>query len=151
MSSEIKWQALEYEHEPKSADWFWAVWILAIGGAVATYLFDNFLFGILILLGAFSLSLFASRKPSLINFTLSEKGIFINKKLILYSSLKSFWVEENKKILFLPKKKTVPYIIIPLNQNLANEKQIREYLLRHLAEVEHGETLSQKIMDKFIF
>jgi hypothetical protein len=88
MKEEIKWQAFEYEHSTKSADWFWIVWIIAIGIAVTAYLFNNLLFGMFILISAFSLSLYASRKPDLLNFALSEKGFLIKGKLVPFSNPK---------------------------------------------------------------
>lgn len=94
MEKEIKWQAFEYEHTTKSADWFWIVWIIAIGIAITAYLFNNLLFGIFILISAFSLSIYASRKPDLLNFTLSERGFLIKGKLVPFSAIQSFWVEK---------------------------------------------------------
>lgn len=150
MSEEINWQAFEYEHQTKSADWFWIIWILAIGIAITAYLFNNLLFGIFILISAFCLSLYASRKPSLLNFTISEKGILINEKLIPFISLKSFWIEDDKKIIFQANRKTAPYIIIPLDDSVSI-KYLREYLLKQLEEVEHVEPLTQKIFEKLGF
>ena len=144
---EIRWQTFEYHFEPKSADWFWALWILAIGVAVTAYLFNNLLFGVFILLSVFCLSLFASKRPALIDFALVKNGILIGEKLILYSSLNSFWVENNQKILFQANRKLSPYIIIPLDNQVDSDK-IREYLLTHLEEVEHHESLLQIIFEK---
>jgi len=150
MDNEIKWQAFEYKHQTKSADWFWIVWILAIGIAITSYLFNNLLFGMFILISAFSLSLYASRKPDLLNFVLSEKGFFIKGKLVPFSAIQSFWVEENQKIILQSKTKTIPYIIIPLAEDI-DEEEVREYLLKHLEEEEHHETLFQKIFEKLGF
>ena len=150
MQEELKWQAFEYEYKDKSADWFWVVWIISFSIAVTAYLFNNILFGIFIIISAFSLSIYASRKPSLLNFKLSEKGISINDKLILIKSLKSFWIEDDLKIILQAKSKATPYIIIPLNKSLDINK-IREYLLKELEEEEHHETLSQKIFERLGF
>ncbi|MFH1402364.1 MAG: hypothetical protein ABIG87_01925 [Patescibacteria group bacterium] len=157
MFPEIKWQALEYEYQQKTAEWFWAVWIIALGAAIASFLFNNILFGIFILLSAFSLSLFASRKPSLINFCLTKKGIRINEKLIPFSELQSFWIEENNsdqnkqaKILFRSQKKSSPYIIILLSENIDTD-EIKEYLLRHLEEIEQHESVLQILIGRMGF
>ena len=160
MNEEIKWQAFEYDYQVKSTDWFWIVWILAIGIAVTAYLFNNLLFGIFILISAFCLSLYASRKPDLLNFVLSEKGILIKGKLVPFSAIQSFWVEENTpnslgvngqgKIILQSKTKTIPYIIIPLAKDVNNE-EVKKYLLRHIEEEEHHETLFQKLIEKLGF
>ena len=174
MSHKINWQALEYEYKPKSADWFWTVWIVASGATIASFLLNNILFGIFILLSAFSVSIYASKKPSLINFSLSEKGISINNKLISYSALESFWITEDLnptdrqdpdpaderspkpaigqgKILFKAKRKTSPYISIPLTKKVIDSEEIKEYLLKHLKEIEHNESLLQTIIEKLGF
>lgn len=149
MEKELEWQAFEYPYQPKTADWFWAVWIIAVGIAVTSYLFNNLLFGVFVLLSAFSISLFGSRRPDLLIFRLSEKGIGIRNKLIPFSSLKSFWIE-NDKIIFQAENKIVPFIIVPLNEEIDNE-QLREYLLKHLEEKEHHEPILQKIVEKLGF
>ena len=147
---EIKWRTFEYHFQAKNADWFWSLWIIAIGIAVTAHLFDNLLFGIFILLSAFCLSLFASRTPSLIDFALVKDGVLIGKKLIEYSSLSSFWIENNQKIIFQSKRKTSPYIIVPLD-NRANSDKIRQYLLEHLKEKKHQESFLQIMFEKLGF
>jgi hypothetical protein len=160
MEKELKWQAFEYEHQTKSTDWFWIVWIIAIGIAVTAYLFKNLLFGMFILISAFSLSLYASRKPDLLNFALSERGFLIKGKLVPFSTIQSFWIEEDHpnspkmngqgKIILQSQTKTVPYIIIPLSEDIDSE-EIREYLLKYLEEEEHHETLFQRLFEKLGF
>lgn len=160
MVSEIKWQAFEHQHRHRSVDWYWVVWILAVGVAITAYLFNNLLFGILILLSAFNISIFASKKPLLINFLISERGISTNDKLIPYSDLESFWIttgpnppkaDGQSKILFKAKKKLSPYIVIPLPDNNIDTDEIKEYLLKHLKETKHSEPLSQIIIEKLGF
>jgi len=145
----IEWQAFEYPYQTKTADWFWVVWIIAVGIAVTAYLFNNILFGVFVLLGAFSLSLFGSRQPDLLIFRLSPKGITIKNKLIPFFSLKSFWVEDGK-IIFQAKNKIIPFIVVPLNDEIDNE-QLREYLLEHLEEEEHHEPILQRIAERLGF
>lgn len=157
MASEIKWKAFEYKYRHKSTDWYWCLWILALGAFITSYISNNILFGIFILLSAFSLSLYASKRPSLINFILSEKGISINDNLIPYSDLESFWVANDPasvgqdKILFKAKKKTSPYIIIPLPKDAVDAEEIKEYLLKRLKEVEHREPFLQTVIEKLGF
>jgi hypothetical protein len=160
MNEEIKWQAFEYSYKDKTADWFWIVWIIAIGITITAYLFNNMLFGIFILLSAFSLSIYASRRPDLLKFSISKKGFLIGARLIPFSSFISFWIEdennnspdnnEQRKIILRAKNKTVPYVIIPLDGEVDTER-IREYLLRHLEEKEHHEPLFQRIFEKLGF
>jgi hypothetical protein len=118
------------------------------------------LFGIFILLSAFSLSIYASRRPDLLKFSISKKGFLVGTKLLPFSSFISFWVEDEdnnssdnnkqRKIILRAKNKTVPYVIIPLDGEVDTE-EIREYLLKHLEEKEHHEPLSQRIFERLGF
>ena len=42
----IEWDAHEYEHKERSADWFWAVGIISVSMAVAAIIFGIFFFHI---------------------------------------------------------------------------------------------------------
>ena len=64
--SQLEWRAFEHEHIHKSSDWFWALGIIAIAGAVTAIIFNNILFAIIILVGAFTLSVHAVKKPNLV-------------------------------------------------------------------------------------
>ena len=146
MEKELSWETFEYEYKPKSANWFWVVWILAFGIFWTAYLFNNTLFGIFILISAFSLSLFASRRPNLIKVTINSEKIIIHTKEINFETLESFFIKNNK-ILLKSIKKTSPYIIIPLNSEVDTE-EIKEYLLGHLEEEELQESFFQILLEK---
>ncbi len=143
---EISWKTFEYEYKPKSTNWFWVVWILAFGIFWTTYTFSNILFGIFILISAFSISVFASRKPNLIEISITDKEIRVENKIISYKILESFWIE-NQKILLKSKKKTSPLIIIPLDSEVDIEN-IKEYLLTRLEEEELHESFFQVFLEK---
>ncbi|MBV22419.1 MAG: hypothetical protein CMI57_02920 [Parcubacteria group bacterium] len=152
--SQLEWRAFEHEHIHKSSDWFWALGIIAIAGAVTAIIFNNILFAIVILVGAFTLSVHAVKKPNLVNFKISERGIIIDNTLHPYSSLESFWVEDESeqtspKLLIKSKKLLAPHIIIPIEN--ASPNDIRDYLLEYLAEEEDSESLAQKIVEFFGF
>ncbi len=146
MEKNISWKAFEYEYKPKSANWFWVVWILAFGIFWTAYTFSNILFGIFILISAFSISIFASRKPNLININLSSEKITIGNKIFNFESLESFWIENNK-ILLKSRKKISTYIIIPLNPEVDTE-EIKEYLLERLKEEKLKESFFQILLEK---
>jgi hypothetical protein len=154
MTKQIQWQAFEHEHIHKSSDWFWALGIIAIAGAVTAIIFNNILFAIVILVGAFTLSVHAVKKPNLVNFRISSRGIIIDNTLHPYSSLESFWVEDENvetlpKLLIKSKKLLAPHIVIPIENVSADD--IRDYLLEYLAEEEDSESLAQKIVEFFGF
>ena len=51
----ISWEVPAYEHRPKTSDWYWALGIIAVSGSVAAFFLGNFLFGVLILVVAYTM------------------------------------------------------------------------------------------------
>lgn len=147
----INWQALEYHHEPKSPDWFWAVGIIALCTAIISIIYGNILFAILVIVATFSLFMYAVRQPEFIEFELNRKGIVIEKKLYPYSTLQSFWVEEfnnihpHPKLLVKSQKIAMPLIVIPIAG--IHPDDVRDFLRLYLPEEEQFEPLSQKLME----
>lgn len=115
----IEWEAHQYEHKERSADWFWAVGIIVFSIAVASIIFGNIIFGILILIAAFTLSLFINRPPETTHVVIDEKGVTRGNVHYPYSTLHSFWIDEDhphKKILLRSKKIFMPLIVVPLGE-----------------------------------
>ncbi|MCK5059934.1 MAG: hypothetical protein KAR00_02185 [Candidatus Pacebacteria bacterium] len=148
----IYWETLEYPEKHRGKDWFAAVWLIAISGAVTSFILGNFLFGALILIGTISLMLFAVRKPEKLIVTIDKTGVRINKQFYPYHTIDSFWVEEKKESsrLFLGLKKAlIPYTVISIERQ-APEK-VRNYLARFLEEKEHTESLFEVLLGKLGF
>ncbi len=131
----IEWDAHEYEHKERSSDWFWAVGIIAVALAIATIIFGDVIFGILILISTCSLALFINRPPETIHVVVNEHGIARGSTLYPYSTLKSFFVDElhpHKKIILHSQKLLMPLIVIPLGDT--DPERIHNLLLRVLPE-----------------
>ena len=146
----LKWHAHEYEYKDRSVDWYWALGIIAITGAVAAAVLSNILFAILILVGAFTLALYAVRKPNVIPYEVGERGIRIDSTLHQYTALESFWIDDEHEFreprLFIKSDRLfMPAIVVPLD--FVSPIEIREYLLVHLDEEEYIEPLPYKIME----
>ena len=145
----IEWQAFEYENIKKTKDWFWAVGIISISIIVTAVLFGNYLLAILIILSVFSLGMFSLRQPQLFNIKIDEKGITAHKNLYLFSSLESFWIEEQARtprILVKSKKMLMPLIIIPINLEQVAIEDIHYVLSYFLHEEEMTEPALIHIM-----
>ena len=72
---EISWRAAEYEHFEKGGGWY-----LMVGGAALILLLialwqKNFFFGIFILIAGILVIVLANRKPGVLDFKLTEKGV----------------------------------------------------------------------------
>ncbi|GMQ95364.1 MAG: hypothetical protein BMS9Abin13_477 [Patescibacteria group bacterium] len=144
----IVWSAPEYEYKEKSADWYWALSIIALSLTVAVFILGNMLFAVFILISAFTLALYGARKPHILEVKINKRGIRVNNTLYPYTTLKSFWIDdegEKSQIIIQSEKPLMPYIIVPLGDVSAD--MVRDTLLEFLEEEEHVEPLSQKLME----
>jgi hypothetical protein len=149
------WETNEYFFQEKTSDWYWSVGIIGVSIAILSAIFGNGLFALLLLLSTFALALFGSKKPNILRFEVSKKGIMIGNTLYPFGTLDSFWVEDNRhinrpsKLIIKSRKIIVPLIAIPLDD--VNPEDVRDFLLDHLLEDHHIEPLGQKLLEYFGF
>jgi len=153
MENKISWKALEYKRKEKTADWYWAVILIALAMIVTSFIVHNVLFAILIIISTAILMSFSIIAPKMVQISINQKGVTIEKEMYPFATLDAFWVEstdeDNQKILLKSKKLIMPLIAIPLEEH--HHLDVREFLLQYLPEVEMHEPLSQKIMEKLGF
>lgn len=148
----ITWKTYEHIHTDKSSDWYWIVGVVTVTIAIIAILLNNIIFAVLILIGSFTLTLLASKKPNLVNVTISSTGIMFNKTLFAYSGIESFWVETRDsypRLLLKPKKLFAPFIVILLED--ADPDDVRDILEKKLPAEEHAEPLLEKLLIYFGF
>ena len=147
-NEEITWQAPEYIHKEKDSEWYWSVGILTLAGVASAYMFGNILFAVLVFLIGFTMALFGARKPKMITFGISRRGIRADNTLYPFQSLWSFWVleKEHEALLLLKsQKKLSQQINIPLGDT--DPELVRMLLLEYLTEEEDEESIAQRFMD----
>ncbi len=143
----IEWHAPEYLHKEKSIDWYWIVGIVTISIAIIAIILQNAIFGLLIIVSAVTLSLYATRKPEMVSVEINDKGVKIKEIFYPFSDLESFWVETrdaHPRVFFKSKKKVSLYTIVMLNN--ADPEDVRELLSEHLMETEHSEPFLEKVL-----
>lgn len=149
----ITWEAPEHHHIEKKADWFWILGILAVSGAVAAFFFGNFLLAILILVGAGSMALIATREPRTIPFAVSTRGIRIDNQSYPYSNLDSYHIDEadplGPQLLVKSKNLYSPLMVIPLPEEYVDD--IEDLIGSRLLEEELAEPLLHKVLEFFGF
>lgn len=153
LPEKLEWSTLEHEHLHKTADWYWAVGLIALSIAVTAVIFNNLLFAILIVIGAGALMLQSLNGPDELTVTITSRGVVLNKKLYPFSTLESFWVEhdeddpEPSKLLIKSQKLLMPLIVIPINEEEVNPEDVTDYMLDFVDEEELFEPLTQKLME----
>ena len=146
--SVISWTAREHEHPKKSADWFWAVGLLSLACALAAFIFDNILFGLLVVIAGFTLMLHAARGARTHTYEITAKGIVAHTSLYPYETLHSFWIHDEyppKKLILKSKRTLLPHIALPLGE--VNEADVRQLLRPKLKEQKHDPSLVEVIAD----
>ena len=140
----LEWEGREYDHNPKSADWYWALGIIAVAGTIASVLFGNYLLAVLIVIAAAACALHASKQPPLHRFRLVEHGIVIGDDLYHFERMLSFSVLEDVKGELAPmlsiktESWLSPHLIIPLDG--VDVDVVYTYFLQHVDEGEHKHT-----------
>jgi len=145
----VEWEGREYDHNPKSTDWYWSLGIVAVAGIIASILFGGYLIAVLILIAAVAIALHASKVPPIHRFRLVEEGIVIGDETHLFAHMISFSVLEDVKGELSPmlsiktESWLSPHLIIPLAG--VDADYVYEYFLHHVDEDEHKHTFTDVV------
>ncbi len=149
----VYWEAPEHNHIEKTHDWYWILGIIAIASSVASIIFGNVLFGIVIILGAMTMFITGNRRPRIIAFEVSLRGIRIENDLYPYSTLESFCLDEENilgaQLIVKSKKMFAPLLIVPVPEEYMID--IENIIAPRLAEEYMEEPFSHKLMEFFGF
>jgi hypothetical protein len=161
-NEKLSWSALEYEEKERSKDWFWALGIIVVTSSIAAIIFGSYFFAALLIISGVLLGFFAIKKPDIIDYELTDRGLKIRTHFYPYENIKSFWVQAHnpletnrevfkKPLLFIHSERIfMPVISIPINEEIA--KHIKSIMLeKKVAEVEMKEHPSEKIMEALGF
>jgi len=148
----LTWTAPEYVYRHKGPDWYWILGIVTVTAAILSVLLGNILFCFVILLSGFVLALYGARPPRVLKYELSEKGVLVDTTLYPYSTLESYWIDSTvlpSRLLVQSRKVAMPLIVVPIES--VRDDEVSDILSEYLHEVEHQESLSQKIFEYFGF
>jgi hypothetical protein len=141
----VEWEGREYDHSPKSGDWYWALGIVAVAGVLASVLLSNYLLAVLIVIATVALALHAAKEPPLHRFQLVERGLLIGDELHPFERMVSFSVLEDIEgewppILSIKTENWLsPHLVIPLAGIDAD--MVYAYFLEHVDEDEHRHSI----------
>lgn len=147
------WEGREYQFEEKSADWYWALGIIATAAAIACILFGNFLLALVILAAAVTLALTASKGSRTHRFAIYEDGIAIDAHYYEFQNMLHFSVLEYADETLPPslsiktKHFLAPHLLIPIIGY--DPVEIYEYMLNHLEDGRHEESPMDRIVELF--
>lgn len=112
----VRWQATEHIHREKSAMWYGIfALIVVVLIALAIFLVQSWTFAILVPVMAATLIIYAQRPPSVIEYTLSRKGLHVNDKLYSFELFKEFGLihdDDENAVMLVPRKRFQPGITV---------------------------------------
>ena len=150
----VTWQAYDKQDKERKVDWFWALGIIGIAGSILAFIFDNFFFGVFILLGITIMIFTVSQQKRKISYTIDHQGIHMEKELLPYRKIKSFYLDESGewgKILL-----HTDHPISPITSVYYEDKKlgddIYEIFMEHEVKEEYlVEPISHQIFEKLGF
>ncbi len=160
MNPHIEWETLELHPGPKNNDWFWALGIIAGTIAILAFVFNNIIFGIFVIIAAFSLGLMINARPKAQYLAITKEGMVVEDRLYAYDNLSHFYIEDfrdvenahpllRSKILIRTKSIMYPVLYIPIHEEIELEK-IRSLLSKHIPEKKISEPLLVKLFKRYI-
>lgn len=142
----FEWEGQEYAHNPKTADWYWALGIVSTAAAIASALFGNYLFSTLIVVAAVAIALHAAKHPPIHQFRIVEEGLMIGDELHPFARMLSFSALEDIEgelppMLSIKTESWLsPHLVIPLAG--VDADAVYAYFLERVDEAAHPHTLA---------
>lgn len=145
----FEWEGREYDHTPKSADWYWALGIIALAGAVAAILFGDYMLTALIVVAALALALHAAKVPPMHHFQLVADGLIIGEEFHPYARMESFSILEDPEdelppLLSIKTQSWLsPHLVIPLED--VDGEAVYLHFLERVEEDAHHHTVADLV------
>ncbi len=153
MIRNISWEAYEHYHIEKGSDWFWILGIITISTTVVAILLGNTLFGIVLFLAGLVTALHGNRKPRIIPFAVTQRGVRIDDKLYPYTTLEAFYIDEEHylgpQLLVRSEKLFMPLLILPIPEEYIDD--IEDMIAQRLPEEHLEEPFMTKLLEFFGF
>ncbi len=137
--------------EEKSADWYWAVGIIAVALFIVCVLFNNVILGLVVLAAAGAVTLHTAKHPRIHRFAIMDNGIIVDNSLYPYDTMLHFSVLEYTDPSMPPalsiktRSLITPHLLIPIVGH--DPVAVYEYVLNHLPEGRHDESAVDRIID----
>ena len=145
----VSWKAPEHFYVEKTNDWYWTVGIITLAIAVVAFILGNVITGIFVLVAAAALVIHAARPPRIVYHEINDRGIIVDDTLYTFLTLESFLIPHDQfpsKILLKSHKLFMPLIVIFIEE--VDPEEIREVMLKYIAETEHHEPLLKHLLER---
>lgn len=93
----LEWESRQAGSGKKTSSWYWTIGIVGGGIAVASFISNNFLLGLLAIIGAFTIMLAGSSPRAKQKCAISESGVHIDSSLIPFKNILQFAINEDEE------------------------------------------------------
>jgi hypothetical protein len=132
-------------------DWFFALAIIVVALVIVAVMLNDVLLALFLGIAGGVLAMAAAKRPSIVPFSVSVRGIKIEDQLHAYSTLESYYIDEDDprgpQLLIKSKRKIMPLIVIPIPPDHIDD--IENILEDRLEEEHMEESLFHKIFELF--
>ena len=145
----FEWEGREREPLSRSADWYWALGIIAVASASASVLLGNYLFAVVVAAAAIAVALHAAQEPPVHRFRVLEDGFAVGEEFFPYDHMTSFCVLEDIEDELPPmlsihtERWLTPHLRIPLGG--VDADAVYAHFLAHVDESAHHPTLADVV------
>lgn len=149
----ISWEAPEFHYTEKKSDWYFALGIIVVACAVGALLLGNSLFALLSLVAGLALALAAGKRPAIVPFAVTVRGIRAGDGLYPFGTLNSYHIDEEDprgpQLLVHAKGKFTSLLVIPIPEEYIDD--IEDIMKTRLPAEHLEEPLFMKILELFGF
>lgn len=149
----ITWEAPEHHHIEKGNDWFFALAIIVVSLVVVAVMLNDVLFALLLGLAGGALAVSAAKRPSIIPYAVTVRGVTIGDRIYPYSALESYRIDEDDphgpQLLLKSNHRFMPLMVMPLPVEQIDN--IDDILKERLIEEDLHEPLFVKVLELFGF
>jgi hypothetical protein len=114
----ITWEAPEHQYTEKGGDWYFSLAIIVIAVVIAALMFGSSLFALLLAVSGLALAIIGAKRPSVVPFAVTVRGVRINEDVYPYAVLKSYHIDEDDphgpQLIILTKKHFLPLLVLPI-------------------------------------
>lgn len=90
----VTWEAPEHNHTEKGGDWYFAFAVIFFAIVMASVMLGNPLFALLMGVAGLALAISVSKRPAIIPYSVSVRGVRVGDETYPYSSLVSYTIDE---------------------------------------------------------
>lgn len=144
----INWKAPTHVYTEKTNDWYWSVGIITLAIAAVCFIFGQIIVGIFVIMAAVTLVLHASQPPKTVYHEVNDRGVVVGDTLYPFLSLESFCIphdERTPKLLIKSRKAFMPLIVILIDE--VDPEEVREIMLKYIAETEHHQQFLHHVLE----